>query len=97
MEREQDKAVTFSLHLAAGTFANHFMNQFKTTNDIMGHSTDTCPAPAPAVEYDVLKKAFIDLLDGGAKWRNIQSFTGLDEARCYEIEKIFFKLIGASE
>lgn len=46
------------------------------------------------VTFEQLAEAFIDLLDGwGCDWREIQKITGLSDARCKDISKIFNELI----
>jgi hypothetical protein len=40
-----------------------------------------------------IEQALLDVLDGNAKWCDIQGNTGLQMERCKEIEKIYWDLL----
>lgn len=42
--------------------------------------------------YEQLRDAFCDMLDGDHQWYDIQHNTGLPEARCKEISNMFTEL-----
>lgn len=44
------------------------------------------------ITYEQLANAFIDVLDGWSFWGDIQKQTGLSDARCKDISRIFSEL-----
>ena len=43
-------------------------------------------------QYEELKAAFLDVLDGNSTWWDIMYYTGLSEDRCKEIEELYNRL-----